>query len=351
MLYFNVEKEYPGFSLKAEFSVGEGEILCILGKSGSGKSTLLNLLSGTELPTKGIIKSNEQVFFDSENKINIPIHKRKIGYIAQKANLFPHLTVRENIFYGIKKKPYTKESLERFDYLLDAFSLRGQEDKKPSELSGGQQQRASIMRAIMYDPEMLLLDEPFSALDTNLRLGLRKIVLNLKDSLNIPMIFVTHDLEEAFFLCDKTIIIEDGEVVARGKKKDVFTNPQNLRQAVFVGISNIFKGEILSQNDGLGTVSFGGKVFDDIPCEEIQKEVYVGIRDTFLSSTDKNKDSFFDVLVKDINNYIDKKEIIGEIVGTDGEKITWNSSKFEEFKEGEVKRVYFNKADVNVFNR
>lgn len=350
MLYFNIKKEYEGFSLECEFSVKDGEILCILGKSGSGKTTLLNVLSGVESEAEGIVKSNETVFLNSETKEFIPIHKRKIGYIEQKPNLFPHLTVRENIFYGIKKKPYTKAQLDRFEYLLDAFSLKGQEDKMPNELSGGQQQRASIMRAIMYEPSLLLLDEPFSALDTNLRLGLRKLVLKLRDELKIPMIFVTHDLEEGYFICDKTIIIEDGKVIARGKKKEVFTSPTNLKQAIFVGFSNIFKARASRENNQLSfcnlTIPLGDR--------ELDGEVYASIRDTAFSLKERENDCSLEVVILEINSFIDKKEIRAKILldgSSEGEdsflNFTIKSSK--ELAVGDKIKVYFKSSDVCAF--
>lgn len=352
MLYFNVQKQFKGFKLSAEFSVKNSETLCILGKSGSGKSTLLNLISGVLLPDSGIIKTDTTEYFNSETNINAPIHKRKIGYIEQKANLFPHLSVKQNIFYGIKDKVIGEKEKEKFEFLLNTFSLKGQENKMPSQLSGGQQQRVSIIRAIMSNPEILLLDEPFSALDTNLRVCLRKEILKLKDKYNIPMIFVTHDLEEAYFICDKTIIIDDGNVIARGKKKEVFLNPTNLRQAQFVGFSNIIPAKITKRNNDCFEAQMCGKTIEILKNPPLSDDIFVGIRSTnFVLEQDDNS-NFVEVKINDKMNYFDKTEIRGNIVSTNQNidvMLPYSETKNINLEIGNTANIYFDKKDICVF--
>ncbi|MEG1448067.1 MAG: ATP-binding cassette domain-containing protein, partial [Oscillospiraceae bacterium] len=341
-----------GFELSVEFSVKNSETLCILGKSGSGKSTLLNLISGVLLPDSGIIKTDTTEYFNSENKANVPIHKRRIGYIEQKANLFPHLSVKQNIFYGIKDKANDKEQYEKFEFLLKTFSLKGQENKMPIELSGGQQQRVSIIRAIMSNPEILLLDEPFSALDTNLRNCLRKEILKLRDRYNIPMIFVTHDLEEAYFLCDKTIIIEDGKVIAKGKKKDVFLSPTNMKQARFVGFSNIVPSKVIEKNTENFDIELYGTTVNIKKTPPKNSDVFVGIRSSNFVLEQKENLYWLEIEIEEITEYFDKTEVKGKVSGYN-QKIdvilpTWET-KNKNFKVGSIANIYFNSKDICVF--
>lgn len=233
MLSFSLQKQLGSFYLQTEMTMGS-EILAILGLSGSGKSTLLNLLAGLLKPDQGEISLNGQLYFNKN--YNLPPYKRKIGYVFQDYALFSHLNVLENITYGANN-PYQEISeLLRIDRLLD---------RSISQLSGGQKQRVALARALLYRPELLLLDEPFSALDNLIRTKLRMDLLNVHKHYPIPTILVTHNLEEAFTLGDRIAIMDEGRILQVADPETVFYRPASKAVARFVGMKNFFSGEIL----------------------------------------------------------------------------------------------------------
>ncbi|MBI4972220.1 MAG: ATP-binding cassette domain-containing protein, partial [Candidatus Omnitrophica bacterium] len=201
-LSFHLKKHFPsrsgGFSIDIRLSAEEN-MTVLFGPSGAGKSLLLNLLSGIVRPDEGFVKIEEREVFNSETGINIPIRDRKIGYLFQDYALFPHMTVFENIAYGINSLPKNK-IMAKVEELLDLMRLGGLEHRFPKELSGGQKQRAALARTLAAEPRILLLDEPFSALDYQVREKLRADLLLIHQKYPITTLFVTHDLEEAFVM-------------------------------------------------------------------------------------------------------------------------------------------------------
>lgn len=241
MLKVNVRKNWGDFKLKVCFSQRKGELVAVLGPSGCGKSTLLNLIAGVVSPDGGEIQFNGD-FFYRQGKVNVPVHKRRIGYIQQNSNLFPHLTVEQNILYGVKDKTNKSKinKISKFmgiDYLLN---------KKPGKISGGQQQRVALARALMINPKILLLDEPFSALDNIKKIKLRELLLKIKAEFQIPIIFVTHDLNEAYTLGDRVAVMDEGVFLQFGLREEVFRYPINSKVARFVGMTNIIPGKVVS---------------------------------------------------------------------------------------------------------
>lgn len=203
------------------FSVKKGSICAIFGESGSGKSTLLRLIAGLERPNQGEIKIENKII--SNDSIIVPPQKREIGLVFQDYSLFPHLTVSENISFGIKEN--NKEKM--VERLLKKVKMEGFEGKYPNELSGGQQQRVAIARTLVLNPKLLLLDEPFSNLDTELKTELRREIKKITKEINTSLIFITHDIIDAIDIADEIIFIKNGEILKHCSLKNIFKDNQH----------------------------------------------------------------------------------------------------------------------------
>jgi molybdate transport system ATP-binding protein len=213
-------KKVKGFTLDVEWEIGD-ELAILFGGSGSGKSMTLQLIAGLMEPEAGFIRSNGNVFFDKASGINISPQERSLGYVFQDRILFPHMTVRGNIAYGLKNASrFEKE--ERVKEVIKLFHLQGLEEMSPSEISGGQKQRVALARALIGRPKALLLDEPFSALDNPLRLEMRRLLQEVRVEFQIPVILVTHDVFEAYTMGNQVIVYSDGKVVERGTPGEIF---------------------------------------------------------------------------------------------------------------------------------
>jgi molybdate transport system permease protein len=241
-LFLNIEKRLPNFHLQIAFNTDD-QPLGLLGGSGAGKSMILRCLAGIETPNKGRIVLNNRVLFDSENNINIPIYQRRIGFLFQNYALFPHLTVAQNIAFGIPKYIDTKTEVEK---QLIAMKLQGFGNRYPHQLSGGQQQRVALARALASNPEALLLDEPFSALDTHLRSQLEQQVTEILADYSGVTLFVTHNMEEAYRLCPNLLVLEQGKAAHYGSKYEIFQHPASVNVAQLTGCKNFSRANALS---------------------------------------------------------------------------------------------------------
>lgn len=219
-LSVTLRKKVKGFDLNASWSI-HNELAVIFGPSGAGKSLTLQLIAGLMTPDIGHISMGETVFFDSTSRSSIPTQNRSIGYVFQDLALFPHMTVEENILYGATGVAMNDRK-RRYDECIDIFHLEKLEKKKPCEISGGQKQRVAFARALIRKPQLLLLDEPFSALDTELRGEMRDFLRDIRKAYNIPVILVTHDVFEAYSLADTVIVYSEGRVVHTGTPHEVF---------------------------------------------------------------------------------------------------------------------------------
>ncbi len=202
----------------------------LFGPSGSGKSSLLKLLIGFFTPDQGEIHIRNRVIFDSNQSVNIPIHHRQLGYLPQDYSLFPHLTVRDNILYGLKAQKIVCED-ERFRQIVNRLGVAEKLLSRPDELSGGQQQRVALARIMLIQPQGLLLDEPFNALDNQVRETLRDLVIDLTDELDIPALLVTHDIEEALVFGQDIAVVADGQIIEYGRKEEIFQSPRFVETA------------------------------------------------------------------------------------------------------------------------
>jgi molybdate transport system permease protein len=231
-----IEKQVSGFRLAVEFTA-EGVPLGLLGSSGSGKTMTLRAIAGLESPDSGRIVLHGRVLFDSEKRINLPARERRIGLLFQNYALFPHLTVAENIAFGLRDLP-ERERNRRVEQQLAAAHLDGLAGRHPATLSGGEQQRVALARALAVEPEALLLDEPFSALDTHLRGALERQLRETLGSYQGSTVFVSHNLEEAYRVCGELVVLAGGGVAARGPKEEIFRHPPTLEVARLTGCKN-----------------------------------------------------------------------------------------------------------------
>ncbi|MFN3870635.1 MAG: ABC transporter ATP-binding protein [Aquificaceae bacterium] len=215
MIRVRVKKKLHGvggnFWLDVDFEIG-AEFVVLLGPSGSGKTTLLRCIAGLETAQEGYIEVNGTVWFDSKKGINLPPQKRQVGFVFQDYALFPNMSLLENVMYGMKRK-----SKERAIELLKKVRLEALKDKKPHQISGGQRQRVALIRALAREPQVLLLDEPLSALDENLRINLQEELKNFQREYAIPTLMVTHSWEEALKMADRVIRIEEGRIKNEGE--------------------------------------------------------------------------------------------------------------------------------------
>lgn len=245
MLRVNIRKRLGTFLLNVRFEVGE-EMVVLFGPSGEGKTTTLDCIAGFARPDDGKIEVNDKVVFDSANGIDMPLNKRNVGYVFQEYTLFPHLTVWGNVAYGLKpsERKTSPEETGEIQRMLRLLRLEGLENHYPSRLSGGQKQRVAIARTLINRPQILLMDEPFSALDSAVREKLRQDLVRIHHQYNVTILYVTHDMKEAFILGDKIAILNRGEIEQIGERKEVFFGPRTRNVARFVGTKNIFDGKV-----------------------------------------------------------------------------------------------------------
>ncbi|WP_300411130.1 ABC transporter ATP-binding protein [Lagierella sp.] len=231
----NLKKKYKDkYALKdVSFTCDEKSILCLLGPSGCGKTTILQCIGGFTEITEGDIK------IQGRSIVNIPAEDRPIATVFQSLGLFPHMTVLENITYGLKFRKVSKKArIEEGRQMLKLLNLEGYDNKKVTDLSGGEQQRVAIGRALIVKPKILLLDEPFSNLDTKLRESLRMELLRIRDIFGITIIFVTHDQEDAFTIADDIILMNKGVIEQKGTGREIYNHPKTKFSMEFVGRSN-----------------------------------------------------------------------------------------------------------------
>lgn len=213
MLQAFIKKNLWYFNLEVELEIKNDQVLILLGPSGSGKTTILECLAGLCKPNEGIIKLDDRLLFSNQDGINVPARDRQIGYLFQEYALFPHLTVKQNVLYGLRNKKQN-ELENKYDYelLLQSFGISHLIDRFPGQLSGGEKQRVALVRALVLQPSLLLLDEPFSSLDIETKVKLRHEIKEMHQSWNIPLIIVTHDEEDANLLGHVVISLNQGQI-------------------------------------------------------------------------------------------------------------------------------------------
>ncbi len=258
MLEIAVRKHLPRFQLDVSFAAKDG-LVAIFGPSGSGKSLTLQCVAGLAKPDAGRITIGERPVFDSSTGLNLRPQDRRVGYVFQDYALFPHMTVRENIGYGLHRCA-RQEKVGQVGRMVELMRLEGLEERYPGQLSGGQQQRVAIARALVTQPELLLLDEPFSALDSPIRSRLYAELLEVLEGLSITALLVTHDLTEAFTLSKTMAVFDGGRVLQVGPRDEVLRRPSSRAVARFTATKNIFRGQVVSKSDDRLWVQAGDMV-------------------------------------------------------------------------------------------
>jgi len=238
------------------FSLAEGQIAALLGPSGCGKTTLLRSIAGLIAPTDGTIRFGKQLV--SLSSLVMPSHKRKIGYVPQEGALFPHLSVADNIAFGLDRSAFTKDQIRQTTKeMLSLIGLQGYENRMPNQLSGGQQTRVALARALAIKPAIVLLDEPFSALDAALRGDLRADVIDLLRKSNTTAILVTHDREEALVSADVVALMRDGQIIQQGSPESVYSTPISPAMAISTGDALVL--DAVQAADGSTSYLFNSK--------------------------------------------------------------------------------------------
>lgn len=256
------------FELETDWIIEPGEVLVLFGPSGAGKTTTLRAVAGLLRPRQGQIEVGGRIVYDGSGSVWVPAHRRRIGYLTQQTNLFPHLDVQKNIAYGLRGQPQGVIRV-RVGELISLLQLEGMETRKPWQLSGGQQQRVALARALAPAPGLLLLDEPFAGLDMELRRILRREVRSILARSPIPVLLVTHEREEALALADAVQVIDEGHIIARGLPLDILGQPGQGRVARLVGVENLFHLRVERRNPRDGTmVCAGGGLRIEVPLED-----------------------------------------------------------------------------------
>jgi sulfate transport system ATP-binding protein len=247
----NVTKRFGSFLAldNVSLEVPAGELLALLGPSGSGKTTLLRIISGLEVPDAGA------VFYQDEDVTDAAVRERNVGFVFQHYALFRHMTVFDNIGFGLRVRGRPKARIrERVRELLHLVQLEGLEQSLPAQLSGGQRQRVALARALAAEPKVLLLDEPFGALDAKVRQELRTWLRRLHDEIHVTSVFVTHDQEEAFEVSDRVVIMNKGRIEQIGSPGEIFEHPANPFVMDFLGNVNVFHGSVQAGRARLGSM-------------------------------------------------------------------------------------------------
>lgn len=243
-LSVQIQTQLSSFVLRIGFTTGDHP-LGLLGASGSGKSMTLRCIAGLERPQQGRIQVGDRVLFDDQAGIDLPPSQRRIGFVFQNYALFPHLSVRDNIGFGLRHHPDAEQE-QQLQHWIEAMQLQGLEDRYPAQLSGGQQQRVALARALAPQPDVLLLDEPFSALDTHLRSQMERQLRSSLAAYSGSVLFVTHNLEEAYRFCPSLLVLSSGSIAAWGSKHQILDHPPTLAVARLTGCKNLAKAHRLS---------------------------------------------------------------------------------------------------------
>lgn len=289
-LLVDIQKKLPGFLLDVCFNANN-KPLGLLGGSGAGKSMILRCVAGLETPTRGRIVLNGRVLFDSQQKINLPSRDRRIGYLFQNYALFPHMSIAKNIAFGLPKGLSSTEIKQQVEAYLLAVQLPGYGKRYPEELSGGQQQRVALARALASQPDALLLDEAFSALDTHLRHHIETLVIATLKNYRGVTLLVTHNLEEAYRICQNLLVVDDGITLAHGVKHDIFEYSTSVRVAQLTGCKN-FSQAVIIENRKIEAIEWGCSldIIEPIP----ESFSHVGIRAHQITFTEEsNKPNTF----------------------------------------------------------
>ena len=257
MIHARIAKRFPagaesaGFSLDVDFKAAAG-VSVLFGPSGAGKTITLEAIAGFVRPDSGRILLEDEILFDAAAGVNLPPRRRNCGYVFQNYALFPHMSLRENLRFAAERRPRL-ERHRRVNEMLERFHLAEVAGRRPHEVSGGQKQRCSIARALIGGPKLLLLDEPARGLDAPLRTELYDVLRQVRAEYNVPILLVTHDLDECFAVGDEMLVLREGQIVQSGAPRKVLDQPASVEVARLLGIPNLFQAEITALDPGRNT--------------------------------------------------------------------------------------------------
>ena len=245
-------KDAAGFTLDVEFAAPAG-VTILFGASGAGKSQTLRAIAGLARPDEGRISVGGEVYFDSARGVDLPVRRRRAGYLFQNLALFPHMTALENVEFGAAAADRRGRRARALE-LLERFGVAHAAGRRPRAVSGGEAQRVALARALAGEPRLLLLDEPLSALDEPVKLDIIAALKSLNRDLRLPILYVTHSRDEAFILGERALVFERGRIVAGGEPHEVFGSPRRAGVARLAGVENVFEGTVLSRSESAGTM-------------------------------------------------------------------------------------------------
>lgn len=252
-LNVNIQMPLHRYALHCCFQA-QREVVVLFGHSGAGKTSVLDCIAGFRRPAGGEIRLGERTLYSREGRVNVAVRQRRIGYLSQQPALFPHLSARQNIEYGLLDLPRAERD-DRVNSALERFRIGALAASRPAAISGGEQQRVALARTLVCEPELLLLDEPLSALDEALKSLLLEELFDWQRERGVPMLYVTHDQEEAYSLSRRVLVMEKGKVIADGEPRDVFSAPFSRERAVVSGYENIFDATVEETHPALGTMT------------------------------------------------------------------------------------------------
>lgn len=344
-LYVDIEKQFSTFKLKVRFE-SRNEVLGLLGQSGSGKSITLKCISGLITPDRGKIILNDKVLFDSDKKINLSPQMRKTGYLFQNYALFPTMKIKDNIKIGLNDMDnHEKDSL--MNNYIEKFGLSGLEDRYPWQLSGGQMQRAALARALVTSPDILLLDEPFSALDMHLRKTMEKELLSIIKEFNKDVIFVTHDIGEAYRICDEIIVYNNGISQEKRNKHDLFNAPKTLSEARLTGCRNISKA-VKTSDKSIMAEDFGYEYYFNQQIPDNINYLCIRTHDIKTASADNRPNVYPYIITNIIENPFDYTLYISKEADSSHKPVEFTIGKDGfSYKTGE--RIYVEFAEDKMF--
>ena len=351
-LEVDIRKKLPAFELDVSLRAGN-ETLGLLGASGCGKSYTMRCIAGVETPDEGRIVVNDRVFFDSEGGIDLKPQERKTALLFQNYQLFPNMTVEDNIAAGLDPKMDRAERGELVGRYLALFSLQGMEKRYPLRLSGGQQQRVALARMLAARPGILMLDEPFSALDSYLKDSLQQSLLDLFDLYEGTILYVSHDIDEAFRFCNRIAVVEAGHIAEVGRTERILHRPAALATLKLSGCKNISRFERTAPDEV--TATDWGMSFAIDPETEIPEQArYLGIRAAFIREADPGEEgrNLYELKVHRTSDTRFERAVILETpLGNPRSRIYWRLAKKERPKHelpeaGSTIRLHFDARQI-----
>ncbi len=349
----NVDKSYDGKLLVVKglnLDIEEGEFVTMLGPSGSGKTTCLMMLAGFETPTNG------QIYLDNKVISDIPPHKRGIGMVFQNYALFPHMTVYENLAFPLRVRKFTKDETDKkVDKALSMVSLQGFEARMPMQLSGGQQQRVAVARSLVFDPKLVLMDEPLGALDKNLRESMQYEIKHIHENIGVTVVYVTHDQTEALTMSNRIAVFNDGKVQQLSSPDELYERPVNSFVAEFIGENNTFGGEVIDVSGDKCKVklNFGTEIMaNPIVAKSKGDKTTVSLRpERAIINPEKDMDNNHKGKIEEVIYHGDHTRLRVDLLGNKDFilKIP-NSSNRMDIKEGKEIKIGWNSVDCRALD-